>query len=288
MTGHGHSSLRFGAYWIEVEVRSVNNRFLKVTSKVSDPIASLENQIEGIVREHIRRGSVTVSVRVVQDNQNNASRICLSTLQNYLDQCRSILDSPGAPWSVELGSMLQLPGVLDSPATTDTEDLFEHVAIALKNALANLNEMRCREGTAMANQLSISLEEIRQMRAVIERRAPIVIDEYRRRLEARVRLGLSDAGHSAPELDILREVLVFSDKCDIREELVRLSSHLDQFQHAVQKSESQGRPLDFLTQELLRETNTIGSKANDAEIAHAVVSIKTWIEQMRELVQNIE
>jgi uncharacterized protein (TIGR00255 family) len=115
-----------------------------------------------------------------------------------------------------------------------------------------------------------------------------VIAEYRKRLESRVRTALNDLGHSADELDILREVLQFSDRCDVREELVRLSSHLDRFEEALDGAESQGRRLDFLIQEIFRETNTIGAKANDATIAHYVVSIKTFVEQMRELVQNVE
>jgi uncharacterized protein (TIGR00255 family) len=107
-------------------------------------------------------------------------------------------------------------------------------------------------------------------------------------LESRVRTGLSDLGHSVDQVDIVREVLLYSDRCDIREEIVRLTSHLNQFEQTMLSGDSQGRRLDFLIQELLRETNTIGSKANDAAIAHDVVSIKTVIEQLRELVQNVE
>jgi uncharacterized protein (TIGR00255 family) len=129
---------------------------------------------------------------------------------------------------------------------------------------------------------------VRELRGQIETRAPEVIAEYRKRLESRVRTALNDLGHSADELDILREVLQFSDRCDVREELVRLSSHLDRFEEALDGAESQGRRLDFLIQEIFRETNTIGAKANDATISHYVVSIKTSVEQMRELVQNVE
>ena len=122
----------------------------------------------------------------------------------------------------------------------------------------------------------------------VESRALSVVDEYRRRLESRVRSALSDLGHTAVELDLLREVLQYSDRCDIREELVRLECHLEQFRKSMQMQDPQGRRLDFLIQELFREVNTIGSKANDATMAHDVVTIKTVIEQMRELIQNVE
>ena len=122
----------------------------------------------------------------------------------------------------------------------------------------------------------------------IENRAPGVLVDYRRRLEGRVRSTLTELGHATAEVEVLREVVLFSDRSDIREEVVRLSSHLEQVGTAIQDKESQGKRLDFLIQEMVRETNTIGFKANDSAISHFVVEIKTAIEQMREIVQNVE
>ncbi len=288
MTGHGHASGSHGELSIDVEIRTVNNRFLKVATRLSDIVASMDPKIEGIVRESLRRGTVNVSIRVGSSNQGIAPQVQLETLKSYIDQVSSLLRESGHAIQLELGSLLQLPGVLSSPSFDDIEALEATVTMVLRHALSDLNRMRAIEGNAMAQQLTDGVLQIRSFRQNILERAPLVIDEYRRRLETRVRTSLAELGHSSSEIDVLREVLQHSDRCDIREELVRLESHLEQFQQSMKQSESQGRRLDFLIQELFRETNTIGSKANDATIAHDVVSIKTVIEQMRELVQNIE
>lgn len=288
MTGHGHASGSHGDLSIDVEIRTVNNRFLKVSTRLSDIVASMEPKIEGIVRESLRRGTVNVSIRVGHSSQGNAPRVQLETLKSYIDQVSSLLRDAGNVIQLELGSLLQLPGVLANATFDDTEALEATVTTVLRQALSDLNRMRAVEGNAMAKQLADGVLQIRSFRQNILERAPMVIDEYRRRLETRVRSSLADLGHPSGEIDVLREVLQHSDRCDIREELVRLDSHLEQFQQSMNQSESQGRRLDFLIQELFRETNTIGSKANDAAIAHDVVSIKTVVEQMRELVQNIE
>ena len=288
MTGHGHASGSHGELSIDVEVRTVNNRFLKVSTRLSEIIASMDPKIEGIVRESLRRGTVNVSIRVGNSIQGHAPQVQLETLKRYIDQVSSLLRESGHAIQLELGSLLQLPGVLASPTYDDIEALEASVTTVLQQALSDLNQMRATEGNSMAQQLTDGLLQIRSFRQNILERAPLVIDEYRRRLETRVRSSLAELGHSSSEIDVLREVLQHSDRCDIREELVRLASHLEQFQQSMKQSESQGRRLDFLIQELFRETNTIGSKANDATIAHDVVSIKTVIEQMRELVQNIE
>lgn len=288
MTGHGHASGSHGELSIDVEIRTVNNRFLKVATRLSDIVASMDPKIEGFVRESLRRGTVNVSIRVGSSNQGIAPQVQLETLKSYIDQVSSLLRESGHAIQLELGSLLQLPGVLSSPSFDDIEALEATVTMVLRHALSDLNRMRAIEGNAMAQQLTDGVLQIRSFRQNILERAPLVIDEYRRRLETRVRTSLAELGHSSSEIDVLREVLQHSDRCDIREELVRLESHLEQFQQSMKQSESQGRRLDFLIQELFRETNTIGSKANDATIAHDVVSIKTVIEQMRELVQNIE
>lgn len=288
MTGHGHASVRHDPYSIDVEVRAVNNRFLKITPKISDLVSPIEVQLEGIVREFVRRGTVSLSIRVTREDQAPATRVCQATLSNYVEAAKVAIEKSGIPCTVEIGAMLQLPGVLESSGATDSEQLLDCVAQAIRISLQNLNRMRASEGNAMQQQLSDGIQHIRLLKTKIEGRAPQVLEEYRNRLQSRVRAGLSDLGHSVDQVDIVREVLLYSDKCDIREELVRLSSHLNQFEQTISDGDSQGKRLDFLIQELLRETNTIGSKANDASIAHDVVSIKTVIEQLRELVQNVE
>jgi uncharacterized protein (TIGR00255 family) len=288
MTGHGHASSNHDPFAIEVEARTVNNRFLKVSSKISDLVAPIEFQLDGIVRDFIRRGSVSISVRVTRQNRLEAANICCETLRGYVIAAEAAMQGFNIPCSMDLGTMLLLPGVIEPPVATDSEELLRWVTDTIRAALEDLNRMRTQEGEAMASQLREDIRQIRDLRAKIEHRAPRVLEEYRTRLEAKVRSALLELGHSTEQIDIIREVIVFSDRCDIREELVRLASHLDQFENSLRAAESQGRRLDFLVQEMLRETNTIGSKANDAAIAHDVVSIKALIEQVREMVQNVE
>jgi uncharacterized protein (TIGR00255 family) len=288
MTGHGQASIHHGQVAIEVELRTVNNRFLKVVTKVSESIASLDHAIEGIVRETLKRGTVNVSIRVSQSGRNSAGILNTQSLISYIQQAKLVAEQTGVPIAYNLGELLQLPGVLESTRSNDDEPLLEASKEALRCALQDLRAMQQREGQTMADQFAIQLDQIASLKAQIETRAPVAIMEYRIKLEQRLRTTLDKLGHETTELDLLRESLLFADRTDISEEITRLSSHLSQFRQAIDQPESQGRRLDFLIQELFRETNTIGSKANDSDISQWVVSIKTTIEQMRELVQNVE
>lgn len=288
MTGHGRAQQVDEGLSIDAEVRSVNNRFLKVTYKLHESLAFLENQIEGLVREKVRRGSVHVTLRLSGGAVAMANRVSESTLKSYLDQVVRSVGVQGYLISIELGSILQLPGVLLPNPGSEPEKLTALALSTLGQALDNLNRMRQIEGQQMGKELTESAAKVRAISDQIEARAPHVLIDYRKRLESRVRSALAEMLPTVGEIDVLREVVQFSDRCDIREEIVRLHSHLEQFHSALGDKESQGRRLDFLIQELARETNTIGAKANDATVAHGVVSIKTTIEQMRELVQNVE
>ncbi len=288
MTGHGQASKVFGDFAIDVEIRTVNNRYLKVVSKISDCVSSLEPQLESIVRDYLKRGSVTVSVRVNQSGKSNASRINKETLEDYLSQSKLIADRLGISIQYDLGEILLLPGILESTRQKDDEALLGEVQKVVKAALTDLQSMRSKEGEAIRCQFLELLSQIAVHKSSIELRTPEVVSEYRTKLVLRIRNALSNLGHEVTEIDLLREVLIYTDRCDVSEEITRLASHLDQFHSALSQAESQGRRLDFLIQELFRETNTIGSKANDAQVSKLVVSIKTAIEQIRELVQNVE
>lgn len=288
MTGHGQAAMRHGDFAIDVEIRTVNNRYLKVVSKISDVASGLEPQLESIVRDFLKRGSVTVSIRVSQAGRSNASSINQKTLEDYLTQSKSIADRLGIEFQYGLGQLLLLPGVLESTRQLDDERLLDVVRTTVQSALEDLQSMRRKEGEAMRTQFVEILSQIAANKSLIELRAPEVLAEYRTKLDQRIRNGLANIGQDVTEIDLLREVLTYADRCDISEEITRLASHLSQFHAALSNPESQGRRLDFLIQELFRETNTIGSKANDSQVSQLVVSIKTAIEQMRELIQNVE
>lgn len=288
MTGHGQASGSYGETSIDVEIRTVNNRFLKVSSKISEAVASIDSQMESIVREFVKRGSVTVSLRVSLKGRNNAAVVNSQTVQSYIDQVKEIGNKTGITFTFALGDLLSLPGVLDIARIEGDESLVDASKETLRLALQDLQNMRQREGAAMASQFDLLLVEISQNLERIRSRTPGIVSDYRTKLEQKVRAVLSGVGYEASDLDLLRETLLFADRTDVSEEITRLSSHLVQFQDATDKVESQGRRLDFLIQEMFREVNTIGSKGNDSEISQYVVSIKTTIEQMRELVQNVE
>ena len=288
MTGHGQASHRFGEFSIDVEIRTVNNRFLKVSTKVSELSLSIEPELESVVREYLKRGTVSLSVRVVSRGGYPSKLVNQSMLSAYIREAKIAAESTNTPFIADFANLLSLPGVLEPQSSTDLPELNEAIRETVRDALKDLHQMRSIEGLSMKSKFIENLKQVREHRHSILQRAPVVISEYQSKLESRVRVAYESRGIGLETVDLLREVTLFCDKTDISEELTRLESHLDQFEKAIESEESQGRRLDFLVQELGRETNTIGSKANDAELSHHVVAIKTILEQIRELVQNVE
>ena len=185
---------------------------------------------------------------------------------------------------------MPLPGVVDdaSGEAVDATADWPVIQRTVQAALENLGRMRGEEGRAMAVDLAANCRAAAASLDQIERRAPVVIEEYRNRLFERLKRTLAELDVALEPADVIKEVSLFADRSDISEEIVRLRSHLEQFQATMELPESSGRKLDFLTQEMFREANTIGSKANDVEIARHVIEIKTAIERIREMIQNIE
>lgn len=288
MTGHGQASQKSETHSVEVEIRTVNNRFLKISTKLSDQISSLEPEIESLTRSFLKRGSVSISVRVSGLASTDLPQVNLQVLQHFVAQAKMAAELTDVPFQIDWGTLYQLPGVLSPPRSECDEDLARVVLSTCELALSDLQVMRSREGAAMQAKFEEYLVQLRKLRSVILARAPQVVAEYQTKLEQRVRTAFESRGVEIDAVDLLREVTIFADRADIAEELTRLESHLEQFERAIRSDESQGRRLDFLLQELGRETNTIGSKANDALISKEVVSQKTILEQIRELVQNVE
>jgi uncharacterized protein (TIGR00255 family) len=289
MTGHGQATGQFQGVSIQVELRSVNNRYLKVVSRVSDRIATIEPLLENVLRDTVRRGTINVNLRLSGAVSADDFKLDENVLEAYARQAKSIARTLGLLETVSIGELLQLPGVVAETRTVgDQQELIEQVWLVVKAAANSLNEMRRAEGSTMETELLRNLKAIETVRSKIDQRAPQVVEDYRLRLQAKIETLLEKVGVSLNSSDLLREVQIFAERADIREELVRLESHCQLFMKACQANESQGRKLDFLTQEMGREINTIGSKANDAAITEMVVELKTILEQMRELVQNVE
>lgn len=288
MTGHGQSSTKSGPNTIDVEVRTVNNRYLKVSARAPDLPPAFESEIEGLVRDFVRRGSVTVNVRVGGLVGLAGGVISQQALNTYLHEAKKVSREHGVAVEIEWGSLLQLPGVLETKGNLDDPLLLETVRQGIRSALGDLQQMRLAEGRSMQERLLAYLSELELVVRKIADRAPIVLQDYQARLEQKVRAAVESRGLELGDSDLTREVVLFSDKSDVSEELTRLDSHIKQFHGLFDQKESQGRRIDFLLQEMGRETNTIGSKANDSEISSHVVTIKVIIEQIRELVQNVE
>jgi uncharacterized protein (TIGR00255 family) len=290
MTGHGEAHRHTDGMSVAVEIRTVNNRYFKLNLRMTEGYAPLESHIENLLRQQIRRGTLQVNLRIDREPRPDDYRINPVVLSGYLKQLESALGSSVSRDAGQLAPLLALPGVVHEPtaAIEEIESQWPRIEGVIRAALDHLTKMRIDEGRSMAADLTTNVRAIAGELAKIEVRAPLVVEAYRARLGEKINKLLADVGVRAEPADMIREVGIFAERSDISEEIVRLRSHLEQFDAVMAAEESQGRKLEFLTQEMFRETNTIGSKANDAEIARHVIEIKTAIERMREMIQNVE
>ncbi len=290
MTGFGEAHLQDGGLTITVEVRAINSRYFKLTVKSGDGHGGLESEIESVVRQHIRRGTVQVSLWVNRPRSPDDYRIDADVLDSYRQQLEAVHSRWHVVESVSLELLLQLPGVVNesSAKSADLHEDWPFIQKALEEALANLDTMRQREGAAMKADLRGNAKTISTELEAIAARAPSVVDSYRERIRDRVAKTLEKYEVSLEPADLIREVSIFAERSDISEEIVRMRSHLEQFDSTLELDESTGRKLEFLTQEMVRETNTIGSKSNDVEISRHVIEVKAALEKIREMIQNVE
>ena len=290
MTGFGDASSNDNSAVYSVEVRSVNNKFLKTSIRIPDQLASLEPEIEQIVRATVSRGSVTVTVNCTQTDEGAAQEINGAALRKYAQQ---IAEATGTPIeSISAAHLVGLPGVLGAPK--DEESRLGRARQAIRPlvelALEHLVAMRTREGVALHDDLAGHLDLISERLDQITEIAPEVIAEYERRLKSRMENLISEAGADIEQSDLIREIAVYAEKTDIAEEIARLSEHLIHFKDLLSDDGSRpiGRTMDFLAQELLREANTIASKSPDAKMSRLIVEIKGSIDRIKEQVQNAE
>lgn len=290
MTGFGDSRRQHDALSVAVEVRTVNNRYLKVVTKCSDDYAPLEGEVERIVRETIGRGTVNVAIRVDRVRSEADFRLNGAAVRSFWTQLHELAIRLHAPPPSDLGQLLAMQGVVDEDwrHAVDLQSDWDAIRPTLLESLAKLQVFRAEEGRSMERDLRLNLAVIREQLGQVSERAPQVVSEFRAKMLERVRQSLADSGASVNPADLIREVSIYADRADINEEITRLRCHLDQFEAFLAETASTGRKLDFLTQEMFREVNTIGSKANNAGIAHAVVDMKSAVERIREVLQNVE
>jgi uncharacterized protein (TIGR00255 family) len=291
MTGYGEARHQTDTLSVSVELRALNNRYLKVSLRTSEPYHLWEPEIERVIRRVIRRGTLQVHLRCERTPTPQDYRINVIALRSYLSQLRplgaelGLVDNGGL-----LAPLLALPGVVPEPGglSAHISDDWPVVERVLEEALGRLQVMRQEEGRAMGQEFLAYRDAIARHLGRIRQRIPQVAAAYRDRLYERVRSVLADLDVQLDRSDLIKEVSIFSERSDIAEEVVRLDSHLGQFQEILNEPESAGRKLEFLTQEMFREANTIGSKASDVDISREVVEIKGILEKIRELVQNVE
>ncbi len=292
MTGYGEARLQSEALTLSIELRALNNRYLKVSLRAPDPYHLLEAEVEKVVRRSVKRGTLQVHLRCERKATAQDFRINPVALASYLQQILQVGKQLGLPSSGEslFASALSLPGVVPESAALGHQlhDDWAIIEKVLADALAHLHTMRRDEGKAMGAELLALRDGIAKHLAVVRERAALVVGSFRDRLFERVRGLLSEHDVQIDRNDLIREVSIFAERSDIAEEVVRLATHLDHFQEIMKEEESPGRKLEFLTQEMARETNTIGSKAADVEISKQVVEIKGILEKIRELIQNVE
>jgi uncharacterized protein (TIGR00255 family) len=288
MTGYGKGDAVSEQGSFTVEIRSVNHRYGEVSVRMPRAFLSQENEIKRQVSTVLKRGKIDVTVQWEEASGiDTIPQVNRELALGYCETFRQLSGELGLPGEVPLALILAQKGVLrDSGTLIDETELLPQLTQAVSSAVAAIDSMRTREGEALAADLQARRRQVAEWVEQVRERTPLMVTEYQQKLSARLEQLLGDV-----ELDparLAQEVALLADRCDITEELVRLDSHFAQFDEALRLKEPVGRKLDFLMQEMNREVNTIGSKANDASVATLVIQVKAEMEKMREQVQNVE
>ena len=290
MTGFGRGEYNDGKRSIIVEIKSVNHRYCDISVRMPRRYSFVEDKVKNTVKEKIKRGKVDVSIMVENLTENDVN-IKLNTIlaKHYLDNLKALQANFELPGEITLQYVAGLPDVLKAiPDVDDEEEMTRCILTPVREAASNLEAMRSVEGEKLAADLVMRGGIIKDLVDRIEERAAEVPKAYTEKLRERIKELIGNSV-TVPEDRILVEAAIFADKCSIAEELTRLNSHMDQMKEIIEKSsQPDGKKLDFLVQEMNREANTIGSKANDIAVTNLMLQVKAEIEKIREQVQNIE
>ena len=288
MTGYGRETAESVQWKVTVEMKSVNNRFLDITVKMPKQYNPLEDLIKKEISAVLNRGHVDAYITVEEVGERKQSiAVDMDLALDYCRAMKEIAEATGLPYQIDITDVASYYGVLTAQKEeSDLDELWETMRVAVKGSLMQLFDMRVTEGSKLAVDIESRLDILAGIREKILVRSPLVVADYREKLSQRIQDVLGDIEIDQDKL--LNEVAFFADKADIAEELTRLQSHFEQFRDNLVKDEPVGRKLDFILQEINREINTIGSKANDTEISHLVIEAKGELEKIREQVQNFE
>lgn len=288
MTGFGRAKSQIGGFDITVEIKSVNHRYFEFSARTPRAYSFLEEKLKSFLAQSVSRGKVEVSV-LVEDNTENATVVEINReyANAYISALKQLSKEYNLKNDVKVSTIANNNEIFKvRRQTVEDEVITDAVLTVAKEALQNFIDMRTVEGERLLKDVNSRTAYILEKVEFIEKRSPETVSSYRERIEQKIRELLGDT--TIDEQRVLTEVAIFADKVAVAEETVRLRSHIKQFDSLLSSDEPVGRKLDFIVQEMNRETNTIGSKAQDIEIAHTVVDIKSEIEKIREQIQNME
>lgn len=288
MTGFGYGEAYEEGKKVKVEIKTVNHRFCEIMFRLPKNLSFLEERIRRKIQNYIHRGRVDIFINSEDLKKKNIiikiDKALAATYYKALKELQNELEIPGM---IKLMSLVNFPGVLEiSEESEDSENWWLVTEKALNQALINLGLMREKEGQQLKKDLINHVRDIEKLNKKIEQRAPLVGEEYRLRLNQRLKEWLKDGLLNMERIHA--EVVIFTERASISEEITRLNSHLKQIYFYLEANGPVGRKIEFLVQEMNREINTITSKANDLEIGHLVIEVKSKLEKIREQVQNIE
>jgi uncharacterized protein (TIGR00255 family) len=290
MTGSGTAEGEINGVSCAVEIKAVNNRYLKTTVKLPEVAAFLDEDIEKLLRQNLSRGTISYVLRLKDVSVSVLFDIDEAALRSLMQRLSRVGSLAGINGTIDIGSLLNLPGIL-RPSLPDRAraDQIRNVVLNIsQQAIEKLKQMRAAEGSSLEAELESYCELIRKDLEQIRSRSGSVIQEHAKRLKKRVDELLAEAKLKLDEETLAREVAILADRSDVSEEIARLDSHLLQFAQSCQADDQAGRRLDFISQEMLREANTIASKGSDSEIVRYVLNIKCQIDRIKEQIQNVE
>lgn len=290
MTGYGQARWQGEGCTALVEVRSVNGKHFKLTSRVPHELAAAEQAMEKLVRQRISRGSVELYVKLDRTGAEAARPINKAALASYIRQLRELAEELGEELDLHVDELLDLPGVLegDELALQDHEAILEHLDATIRQALDALDRMRRTEGANLRKELLACCDAMERGVAEVETAQPGALEDYKGRLTARINRMLADTKITVTEQDMAREIAIYTERSAICEEVARLRSHVEQFREALDQDKPVGRRLEFIGQEMHREVNTMGAKVADAALSRLVGQLRIEVDKIREQVLNVE
>jgi len=290
MTGYGQSEGQVDGVIYAVEIKTVNNRYLKTIMKLPEAVTFVEQDIDKLLRTNLVRGTVNYVLRLKNASAEVLFDIDETALTAFAGKLEQVISSLGINGSIDVTGLLDLPGVLVPPMPNEqlAKRIKDAVLQITGEAVSALKQMRATEGAALAMDLEDNCNAIEEQLERISARSGEVPQEYNKKLKKKVDDLLASVNVKLDEETLAREVAVFAERTDIAEEISRLRSHLKQFADSCLGNGEAGRRLDFISQEMLREANTIASKASDDEVAHCVIEMKCRIDRIKEQVQNVE